>query len=133
MAAVIVLALLVLTVVVFASERADIGVFSLVVMITLVVTRVLRPEQVFVGLANSAVIMIAGIMIVTGGLTHNGGLEMFTSRIAFGAGRSDRRAAATLYACVNLVSSVINNVAATALFIPLAEGVAKRFSASRAR
>lgn len=133
MSTAIVLVLLVLALINFAKEWMPIDVFSLLVISTLVVTGVLRPDEAFLGFANSSIVMIAGVMILTGALLHNGATYTIAKRIENLAGRSEGKAAAFLYALVNLVSSIINNVAATAMFIPVAEGMARRFQVNRGK
>ncbi len=131
MAIAIVLALLVLAVINFAVEWMAIEVFSLLVMVLLILFGILTPQQAFMGFANSAIVMIGGVMILTGGIIHNGTADMIARKIQKFAGTSERRTAALLLGAVNAVSSVINNVAATAVFIPVAEGMARRFKTNR--
>lgn len=133
MAATIVLILLVLALANFAREWLPIEVFSLLLIATLVATGVLRPDQAFLGFANSSIVMIAGVMLLTGAVVHNGAARTIARRIENFAGRSERKAAAFLLALVNLISAFINNVAATAMFIPVAEGMARRFGVHRGK
>lgn len=128
-----VLVLVALAVVNFAFEWLAIEVFSLLVMVALAATGVLTPQQTFLGFANSAVIMIGGVMILTGGIIHNGAADVIARQIQRFAGSSERRTGAMLLVAENLVSAVINNVAATAMFVPVAEGMARRFRVNRGR
>lgn len=128
----IVLTLVAVTIAVFATELLPIEVFSVVVMVTLVATGILTSDQAFAGLGSSAVIMIGGVMILTGGLLHNGVMERLVLRMP-SAARAERRGSALLLLAVNGVSSFINNVAATALFIPVAEGLASTHRTNRSR
>jgi di/tricarboxylate transporter len=133
MATAIVLALLVLAILNFALEWMEIEVFSLLLIAALVVTGVLSPHQAFLGFANSAVIMIAGVMLLTGGLLHHGAADRVARRIQALGGAREGRVGGLMLLAVNAVSSAINNVAATAVFIPVAEGVARRFGANRGK
>lgn len=133
MAIAIVLALLALTILNFALEWVAIEVFALLVIVILVVTGILTPQQAFMGFANSAVLMIAGVMILTGGIIHNGAADVIARKIKQFAGASERKTAAMLLAAVNTVSAFINNVAATAMFIPVAEGMARQFRVNRGK
>lgn len=129
----IVLGLLVLAVVVFATEWIEMEAFSLMVIGTLVVTRVLDPQEAFLGFASPAVVMIAGVMILTGALLHNGALDMVGAKLLRSARAiGPNSVVAGLLAAVNIVSTIVNNVAATALFIPMAETAARRLSVPRA-
>jgi len=127
-----VLALLVVAIVLFATEWIPIEAVALALMVLLAVTGVLSPAQALSALASPTVLMIAGIMLLTGAIVHNGAADFLAGRIRVLAGKSERRMAWLLLGAVNALSSVINNVAATAVFIPVAEGVASRFRTSRA-
>ncbi len=129
----IVLTLVALAMANFAFEWFAIELFSVFVLVALSAFGILTPQESFLGFANSAVIMIASVMVVTGGILHNGTADVLARNIRKLAGRSEIRMSALLYGAVNGVSSVINNVAATAMFIPVAEGLARRFGTRRAK
>jgi di/tricarboxylate transporter len=122
-----------LTVVVLAFEWLAVEVYSLLLILALVLLRILTPREAFLGFADPSVIMIAGIMLLTGGIIHNGAADLIAMRIRKLAGASEARAGAFLLLAVNAVSSVINNVAATAMFIPVAEGMAHHFRVHRGK
>ncbi len=128
-----VLGLVVVTVVVLATECLPVEAFCLGLMVLLVVTGVLEPQEAFNGFASPVVIMVACVMLLTGAIVHNGAAELIAGRIRRLAGAGESRAAALMLASVNVLSAFINNVAATAVFIPVAEGLARRFAVNRAR
>jgi di/tricarboxylate transporter len=133
MAIAIVLILLVLVILNFALELMAVEVFSLLVMVILVVTGILSPSEAFRGFANLAIVMIAGIMVLTGGIIHNGAADVISRYIQKLSHNNERRMSALLLGTVNLISTILNNVAATAMFIPVAEGVARRFKVNRGK
>ncbi|HEX5043764.1 MAG TPA: SLC13 family permease [Candidatus Polarisedimenticolaceae bacterium] len=129
----LVLLLLVAAIANFAREWLSIEVFALLVMCALIATGILTPQQTFLGFANSAVVMIAGVMVLSGGVLHHGLADLIARNIARVGGGSERNNAGLLLASVTGLSSVINNVAATAMFIPVAEAMARRYQVPRAR
>jgi di/tricarboxylate transporter len=129
----IVLILVVLAIANFAFEWLAIEVFSLLIIVLLVATGILTPPEAFMGFANSAVLMIAGVMILTGGIIHNGAADVIARTIKRYAGASERKTGVLLLSAVNAVSAFINNVAATAMFIPVAEGMARQFKVNRGK
>ncbi|MCZ6695574.1 MAG: SLC13 family permease, partial [Acidobacteria bacterium] len=129
----IVLILLVLVILNFALEIMAVEVFSLLVMVTLVVSGILTPSDAYLGFANSAIVMIAGIMVLTGGIIHNGAADVMARVIQKLSRNRERRMAALLLGTVNVMSTILNNVAATAMFIPVAERMARRFQVNRSR
>ncbi len=128
-----VLALVVVAVVILSTEWLPMEVFSLLLIGVLVLSRVITAEQAFMGFGSSTVIMIAGVMVLTGALMHNGAADILARRIEGLGGANERRTGCFLIGAVNGASSVINNVAATAVFIPVAEAMARRFGRSRKR
>jgi di/tricarboxylate transporter len=129
----VVLVLVVLTIANFAWEWIAIEVFAMLLIGTLVITGVLTPPEAAAGFGNSAVVMIAGVMLLTGALLDHGASAFIATRIRGLAGASERKMGAYLLVAVNAVSSIINNVAATAMFIPVAEAVARQLRVSRAK
>lgn len=129
----VVLVLLVLAVLNFVFEWVQVELFSLFLIAALVAFRVLEPEQAFRGFGNSTIVMIAGVMVLTGAVIHSGAADIIARRLERAAAGSERRLAALLFAAVNGVSAFINNVAATAMFIPVGEALARRFQVGRGR
>ncbi len=129
----VVLVLVVLAMANFAFEWLAIEMFSILVMVVLSLFGILTPQESFMGFANPAIIMVAGVMLLTGGILHNGAADVLAQKIRKFAGTSETRMAFLLLGAVNGVSAFINNVAATAMFIPVAEGLARRFGTSRGR
>lgn len=133
MAAGLVIVLMVLALANFIREWMRLDVFALLVIATLVATRVLTPDQAFDSFSNSAIVMIGGVMVLTGAVIHNGAARVISHWLGRFSGKSERRTASLLILATNVVSAFINNVAATAMFIPVAEGIAKRFKVDRGR
>lgn len=133
MAVAFVLTLLVLALVNFVWEKIPHEIFAIFLIVALVAGRALHPEEAFLAFGNSSLVMIASVMILTAGIIHNGATAVISRRISDLAGGSERRAAALLLGVVNVISAFINNVAATAMFIPVAEGMAHRFRVNRGK
>jgi di/tricarboxylate transporter len=129
----LVLILVGVTLLVLSREWMRPEVYGLLLMVTLTVSGVLPAERAFGGFAGSTVLMLAGVMLLTGALVHNGAADLIARHIRNLAGASEGRMAGLLIATVNGVSSVVSNVAATAIFIPVAEVMARRFGTSRSR
>jgi di/tricarboxylate transporter len=122
----ILLLLILITIANFLFEVLSVEVFALSLMGSLIVLQILSPEQAFEGFSNPAVIMIAGAMVMTGSIIHNGAADLIARKLHTLAGRSQNRLLIILLGTVAFMSAFINNVAATAMFIPVSEGIAKR-------
>ncbi len=125
-----VLIIIAAVIIVFAFELVPIELIGLFVMLILAMLGILSADQVFASLGNQAIVMIAGIMVMTGALIHNGVAEQISRTMYRLARENERRITILLFTTVAAISGFINNVAATAMFIPIAEWNAKRFGVS---
>ena len=66
------LAIIVAALVIFATEKLRVDVVALLVLLTLALTGLVEPKDVFAGFANSAVITVWAVYIVSGGLFKTG-------------------------------------------------------------
>jgi di/tricarboxylate transporter len=120
------LILILATIANFLFEILSVEIFALSLMGSLILLQILSPEQAFLGFSNPAVIMIAGAMVMTGSIIHNGAADFIARRLHRLAGHSQNRLLVILLGTVTFMSAFINNVAATAMFIPVTEGISKR-------
>ncbi len=120
------LAILVAAILLFASERLPVDVVALLVVLALIVTGLLTPTEAFTGFANPAVIAVASIFVVSGGLFQCGIAGRIGRVIVSLAGRSEVHLIALLMIAVALLSAAMNNVAAVAVLLPVAVGIARQ-------
>jgi di/tricarboxylate transporter len=121
-----VLALLAIAVALFASERVSVDVVTFCVLIPLILTGVLSPEQAFRGFSSEAVVSLAAIFVISGALTSTGVLDLVGSRIMKLGGGSEPRVIFLLMIIACCVSAVMNNTTVTAMFAPATVVLARR-------
>lgn len=119
------LAILIGAVALFVSERLPVDVIALLVVLALVVTGLLTPAEAFSGFASTSVIAVAGVFVVSGGLFQSGVAASIGRLILRLAGRSETRLIVVLMIGAAVVSAAMNNVAATAVLLPVAVGIAR--------
>jgi di/tricarboxylate transporter len=117
------LAILAAAIALFVSERWPTDVVSLLVLLTLVLTGLLRPAEAFASFANPVVITISSIFVVSAALFQTGVATRLGRSIVRLAGDSEPRLIATLMIGAALLSGVMNNVAVTAVFMPVVIGI----------
>ena len=83
---VLVLLILGIAIVLFASERLRVDLISLMVLLTLLLTGLLTTEEAFSGFSNPAVITVWAIYIVSASLTQTGIADFIGHRILRVAG-----------------------------------------------
>ena len=113
------------------SERLPPYVTALLAIAALVVSGVLEPTEAFAALGSPVVVMIGGVMLLTGALVHTGVPQLLVRAVRRFPRRGEGGVRAVLNLAVGAVSAFINNVAATAMFIPVAEGLAGAFRTDR--
>lgn len=122
----IVLALMVVALVLFSTERIPIEVVSLLLVMALVLTGTLTAGEAFAGFGNDIVITIAGLFILTGGLARTGVVDLVGRRLHRAAGDSEFRIVALIMFAAAACAAVMKNTTTTAMFLPVVLGIAAR-------
>ena len=103
----------------FVSERIRVDVAAMLVLLALVVTRTLKPEQALSGFASEPAIIVAAVFVLSGGLAATGVTERLGLWIGRVAGRSEARAVAVIMPAVAALSAFTHHVMVTAMMLPL--------------
>lgn len=110
----------------FATEKLRVDVVALLVLLAVSITGLVSKEEVFLGFANSAVITIWAVYIVSGGLFKTGVADKLGSLILRLAGSSEARLIASIMLTCGVMSAFMNNVGAVAILMPAVIGIAKK-------
>jgi len=124
---IIVLSILGLAVLLFASERLRVDVVALLVLIALVLTGLVTPEQAVSGFSNPAVITVWAVFILSGGLTVTGVAQRLGSGIS-SVGGNDTRLIVVLMLAAGVLSGFMNNIGVAAMLLPAVMGIARQRS-----
>src|SRR5918992_3874988 len=104
-----VLVLLVVAVVLFATEKIPIDIVTILLVIGMVLTGTLTAGEAFAGFGNDIVITIAGLFILTGGLVKTGVVDVVGRRLHRIAGESEFRITALIMFTAAACASVMKN------------------------
>lgn len=129
----IVLALLVIALVLFSTERIPIEVVSILLVMALVLTNTLTAAEAFAGFGNDIVITIAGLFILTGGLAKTGVVDLVGRRLHRTAGDSEFHMVALIMLAAAFCAAFMKNTTTTAMFLPVVLGIAARRRISPSR
>ena len=121
-----VLVLLGVTLALFVSEIVRIDIAALLVLVVVGLAELVPTDQLFVGLSSNAVVSIIAVMILGAGLDRTGVMGSVASAIMKIGGKTEGRMSATVSSTVGLVSGFMQNVGATALFLPVVSKVSNR-------
>lgn len=122
----IVLAILGVTVVFIVTEVFRIDVVAILAMLALVWAGSITPQQARSGFSSNAVLAIIAVMVMGRGLYKSGITEKIASFILQVSGTGRRQIISTVSMTVGLMSGLMQNIGAAALFLPVMTGISKR-------
>ncbi|HMK56701.1 MAG TPA: SLC13 family permease [Dissulfurispiraceae bacterium] len=100
-------------------------------LLTLGLAGVVKPEEIFSGFADGAVISVAAVLVMSRGLRNSGMVEALAERLALIGGRlGESPKIALMGTFVSFLSAFINDVGTLALFMPVSIKLARRQNAS---
>ncbi len=120
------LLIILVALVLFATEKLRVDVVALLVLITVGVLGLIPPKEVFSGFSNSAVITVWAVYMVSAGLFRTGVADAMGRGILRIAGDREPRLVAIIMLTVGLMSAFMNNVGATAMLLPAVVGIARQ-------
>lgn len=131
--ALVVLALLALSLVLFVAEVVRYDLVALAVACGLVLGGALPARTAFEGFSSEAVVLIACMYVFGHAFTRSGAAEVLSRQVLRGRVTSERGLVARVTVLSGLLSSVLSNTGVVATMIPICNGLArrKRLSISR--
>lgn len=128
-----VLALVVLTIVLFVLERFPVDVVALIALGVLLVAGILPPEEALAGFSNEAVITIGAMFVLSAGLNRSGTLEVFGRKFRAVARKTVFGAILGMMVAVGVTSAFVNNTAVVAILLPVVVAVSRDLDLSASR
>lgn len=114
----LVFAVIGVTVVLFLTEWLRVDVVAILVMVSLPMLGLISGREAFGGLASNAVVSIIAVIIMGRGLDHTGVINRLVRPLVELAGSSRQRIIVLLSGTVAVISSLMQNIGAAALFLP---------------
>ena len=132
-AATITLLVALAAVVLFVTEWLTVDLIAMLVLVALVTTGVISPEEGLAGFSNGATLTVAFMFVLSAALLKTGALQLLAGRMAERFRRRPRYATLLLMLLVAAVSAFINNTPVVAVFIPIVGRIAAtaRIAASK--
>jgi di/tricarboxylate transporter len=122
----LVLSVLGVTIALFVFEVVRVDVVALAIMILLGLLGLVPSDQLFSGFASNAVISIIAVMILGAGLDRTGVMTVVAAFILRIGGKTANRIIPLVSGTVGGISSLMQNVGATALFLPVVSRISVR-------
>ncbi len=130
--AIMVLAVLIGTVVLFVTEKYPLDLVALITLGTLLALGLVTPQEGFSGFSNPATLTVAAMFVLSAGLQKTGATAA-VGRLMVRFGTNHYAALVVIMGTITVMSAFVNNTAAVAVFIPLVTILAnrRRISASK--
>lgn len=106
-------------VILFATELLRIDIVALLIMVALMLTGVLTPEQGIAGFSNTATITVAFYFVLSGALLQTGALQTVAHRLSAMFRHRFGFSMAIMMLLIALISAFVNNTPIVAVFIPV--------------
>ena len=127
---VIVLSLLVLAVVLFATRALPVDLVTIFLLLALVLAGILDTAQAFAGFSSQIIIILGSIFVINGALLEGRVLDVVSTWLLRVAGGSTNKLLLTTMSVVSGLSGFMNNTAVTSLFIGPTMSVARKLKTS---
>ncbi len=122
----LVLTVLVITIALFVFEVLRVDIVAVTVMVILGLLGLVPAAELFDGFASNAVISIIAVMILGAGLDRTGVMTVVAAWILKVGGNTARRIIPLTSGIVGGISGIMQNVGATALFLPVVSKISTR-------
>ena len=112
-------------VILFVTEKLPVDVVALVIIVVLLLSGIITPEEGLAGFSNTATVTVGAMLILSAGLFKSGALNL----LGAGLNKLSRRGITVMLLAMMIVigtiSAFINNTAAVAMLMPVVIGIAR--------
>lgn len=120
------LSIIVIALIAFIFEWLPADLTALSVAITLIVCKLVTPEEGISGFANNATITVMSMFILSAGITRTGVIQILRDFLMQWGGKNTRQQIFIMGLMVGPISGFINNTAVVAIFLPIVEAWCKQ-------
>ncbi len=111
-------------IILFATELVSVDVVALLIILSLVLTGVISPEEGVAGFSNSATITVAFMFVLSAALLKTGALQVLAHRLSAVFREHFVRGMVLMMLLIAVISAFVNNTPVVAVFIPVVIQVA---------
>ncbi len=122
----LVLVVLTATIGLFVSELVRVDIAAILVMVVIGLLGLVPARDLFDGFASNAVLSIIAVMILGAGLDRTGVMTVVSRWILKIGGKTVGRIVPLVSGTVGIISGIMQNVGATALFMPVMSRISSR-------
>jgi di/tricarboxylate transporter len=126
----VVLAFVLAAVLLFATEKLPVDLVSIMIMVGLILSGVITPEEGIEGFSHPATVTVAAMFILSAGLYRTGAVNFLGAKLVQAGKRNFWLALLLLMATAGIFSAFINDTAVVAILIPVVLGLAQELKVS---
>ena len=126
----LVLGLLVVAVVLFATDKISVDVITIGLLLVLTSLGILTPTEAFSGFGSDFIIMLASIFVVGAAMQKAGVLDLLGHKLFALTSNRVKSLPTILMATVSFTSAFMNNTTVTAMYVAPVVGLARRLKIS---
>ena len=116
---IITLSVIGVAIVLFATEALRVDIVAILIMLTLMLTGVITPEQGVAGFSNKATITVAFMFILSAALLKTGALQYTAHKLSDTFRYNFNLGIVLMMVLIAIISAFINNTPVVAIFIPV--------------
>jgi len=124
---------LVFVICLFVFEWVRVDVVGIMMMVLLPLMGLVTAKDAFSGLSSNAVCSIIAVIIIGAGLDKTGVMNKVAKPIMALAGKSENKIILFIAGTVAIISSMMQNIGAAALFLPVTQRISKRMGIPTSR
>ena len=129
----IVLGLLLLAIILFATEKLSVDIVTLIMLIVLVMTNIITPAEAYAGFSSDFIVILASVFVLGAALEETGVLDFMIARLVKVASTSTNLLLSLVFIVAGALSAFMNNTTVTAMFVTPLVGVSRRANISSSR
>lgn len=130
--AVLVLIITAIAIILFVTEKIPVNLTIMLVMISLVVTKLVKPAEAVSGFASTTILMLIGVVIVGSALFETGVSDRIAEVVTKYA-KTERIMITSILILSSFMSSFLSNSGTIAVFIPIIIGICQSINFSRSK
>jgi len=113
------------SIILFVSEKLSVDVIALLIILSLVITGVISPEEGIAGFSNKATITVAFMFVMSAALLKTGALQFAAYKLSAIFQQNFKLGLGLMMILIAIISAFINNTPVVAVFIPVVIQIAK--------
>lgn len=129
----LVIGLLALAIVLFATEKISVDIVTIFLLIILVLTGIITTKEAFAAFSSDFIIMLASIFVITAAIERSGVMDLLSEYISRTKTAQALGVVFWMMPFTAFLSAFMNNTSLTALLIPPLLSIAKRSGVSASK